>query len=349
MAATGSSVFKNFEAGDIVSGRSQTVSFGLWADGAISQSAFYTSSIQISNSGSSLSVGNGSYYWDIYNQALPDTNAQSQKYFAIAHGNFYGSGSYYAGVTDALVYPARAIYNQYKNLLLLPSDTKFSFKTGSGDEFVDSDDIYVINFATDKYKDRVDAGQWSIKLQGSASFVTLTDDSAYPATVRGTSTSVYNVVGSTPSGTYDGLGLFYPSLGTIVLNPSKVAARIGSEFLPYTSNVSVTTKADTNFQKIFNAVATGSNVTVRASEFVPSRHYFVRVKNSEFNYSNNPSFVTGSEGALRFDSFSNDPQVYLTTVGLYDDNNDLVAVAKLSQPLLKTFDNEALIRIRLTF
>lgn len=95
----------------------------------------------------------------------------------------------------------------------------------------------------------------------------------------------------------------------------------------------------------------GSYMEVRASEFVPSRHYFVRVKNAEFNYSNNPSFVlTGSDaGALRYDSFANDPQVYITTVGLYDDNNDLVAVAKLSQPLLKTFDSEVLVRVRLTF
>jgi len=45
----------------------------------------------------------------------------------------------------------------------------------------------------------------------------------------------------------------------------------------------------------------------------------------------------------------NAPQAYMTTVGLYNDNNDLLAVAKLSQPLLKDFTKEALVRIKLDF
>jgi hypothetical protein len=45
----------------------------------------------------------------------------------------------------------------------------------------------------------------------------------------------------------------------------------------------------------------------------------------------------------------NAPQTYITTVGMYNDNNELLAVAKLSRPLLKDFTKEALIRIKLDF
>ena len=43
------------------------------------------------------------------------------------------------------------------------------------------------------------------------------------------------------------------------------------------------------------------------------------------------------------------PRTYITTVGLYNDNNDLVAVAKLSQPVAKDFTKEALIRVKLDY
>ena len=61
------------------------------------------------------------------------------------------------------------------------------------------------------------------------------------------------------------------------------------------------------------------------------------------------SFVTGSLGQIAFNSFKNDPQVYITSVGLYNDRRELLAVAKLSQPLLKNYTREALIKVKLDF
>jgi hypothetical protein len=75
----------------------------------------------------------------------------------------------------------------------------------------------------------------------------------------------------------------------------------------------------------------------------------VRVKNSEYNFSNNPSYVTGSVGQIAQPSFINDPKSYITTIGLYNDSSELLAVAKLSQPILKTYQREALIRVKLDF
>tara|TARA_Y100000310_G_scaffold151907_1_gene151473 strand:- start:129 stop:1361 length:1233 start_codon:yes stop_codon:yes gene_type:complete len=87
----------------------------------------------------------------------------------------------------------------------------------------------------------------------------------------------------------------------------------------------------------------------RSAEIISSNHYFLRLNNKEFNYSNNPSFATGSNGQLANQDFENDPKVFVTTVGLYNDSNELLAVAKLSRPLEKSFSKEALLRVRLDF
>ena len=87
----------------------------------------------------------------------------------------------------------------------------------------------------------------------------------------------------------------------------------------------------------------------RNSEKITSTHYFVRIKNAEYNFSNNPSYTTGSAGELAQTTFVGDPKTYITTVGLYNDSQELLAVAKLSKPLLKSFQREALIRVKLDF
>ena len=99
---------------------------------------------------------------------------------------------------------------------------------------------------------------------------------------------------------------------------------------------------------------------VRKSEYVPSLNYFIRVMNKDFNYSNNPTYVYDGNtagpngivypaGTIYNQDFINNPTTYITSVGLYNNNNELVAVAKLSRPALKTFDNELLIKVRLDF
>ena len=89
--------------------------------------------------------------------------------------------------------------------------------------------------------------------------------------------------------------------------------------------------------------------TLNSQEQLSSDFVFCRARSDEFNYSTNPSFISGSTGAVLYDSFINDPQVYITSVGLYNNDQELVAVAKLSRPLLKDFTKELLVRIKLDF
>tara|TARA_Y100000361_G_C10981706_1_gene249418 strand:- start:332 stop:640 length:309 start_codon:yes stop_codon:yes gene_type:complete len=93
----------------------------------------------------------------------------------------------------------------------------------------------------------------------------------------------------------------------------------------------------------------GNKFQARREERLSSTHYFCRAGNKEFNFSNNPTFFTASDGTFTQATFFKDPKTYITTVGLYNDSNELLAVAKLSKPVLKSYSREALIKVKLDF
>ena len=76
--------------------------------------------------------------------------------------------------------------------------------------------------------------------------------------------------------------------------------------------------------------------------------YFCRINHNEFNYSSNPTYVNGSK--LRVKNNVNDlPVTYITSVGLYSPDNELLAVAKLSEPIRKDPNTELTLRVRLDY
>jgi hypothetical protein len=346
--------FKQFETTDIITGKISRVSSPLWGNGNISalQSSFYTNPYQLVASGSNINdLKNGLYYNDVYYAGEP--------YFSVAFGNLYGSGSSAVDVSTVKAYPSKVIYSQYKNILLSSNTTEFSFATSSASNTITSSNIYVISFSTNKFKDRLDEGHIQFSLSGSKGIFTFVDDYVVTENLSDS----YNIVsgsivdgiaspytkGGTVSAVYDGIGTLYPKNGIIVLNADKVASIVGTNLTPDITN---TGAYKLNQQKILNSITLCNNsyFYARKSEYLPSRHYFVRVKNQEFNYSNNPTYVLSpTTGKIRFTEFYTDPRTYITTIGLYNENNDLVAVAKTSQPILKKFDNEALIKVRLDF
>jgi hypothetical protein len=226
--------------------------------------------------------------------------------------------------------------------------------------------FYAINVNRARYKERLDPGNVSIDLSGSVGLVTLIDDSGGTDENVTTAGRVYNLVsGSLNIGsaltasinTYtasngQGFGLFYPDMGIILLNPNALSASVdgnlmtaaGSTTLKYHQSGSVSGSL-----KLFDALKKGADFQARRTENVSTSHYFVRANNREFNFSNNPTFVSGSVGAFANVSFEKDPKVYITTVGLYDDANELLAVAKTSQPIAKSFDKEVAIKVKLDF
>lgn len=379
-------IFKQFDSTDIVAGRTQPVSTGLWSDGeaiwgsgSVSVgSSFYTSSRQTQQSSSLFEPLNGLYYTNVYD--APTGSSNSDIYFSIAYGHYAGSGSSTFDTNSSqgsLLFPTKVIYNQYRNLLLSPGDDKFTFISSSisgSDAYENVDDIYAISFRNAKYKDKLDPGQFEMTLSGSGvggygTRITIIDDSRInPDTGLQTGGKRYNLLqgtlasGSLSTRNYQAIGLMYPDLGIIILNAKKVHELIG-KVDGYSLYWNTANEWGTQFARmsnlLFSSIKKGlesSGMKARVTEYVPARHFFVRVKNQEYNYSNNPTFVISQNdnpsnsqdiGKLRFGDFYTNPKVYITTVGLYNDNNDLVAVAKLSQPLLKDFTNESLIKIKI--
>ena len=77
--------------------------------------------------------------------------------------------------------------------------------------------------------------------------------------------------------------------------------------------------------------------------------YFCRANNTEFNFSANPTYLSESQIRVKGDNPLANPVAYITTVGLYSPDNELLAVAKLSKPLQKSYSKEAIIKVKLDF
>ena len=90
------------------------------------------------------------------------------------------------------------------------------------------------------------------------------------------------------------------------------------------------------------------NMSFNNTTEINSNIYFCRVPHNKFNYSANPTYVSASKLVVK-NKASDNPVSYITTVGLYNSNNELLAVAKLSEPLKKDPTNDITIRVRLDY
>jgi len=320
---------------------SDSITAALWSGGVVPLTNFFTSSTQ--EAGSS-----GNFYLNIYQTS--STAAEVQ--FAIAYGNQYGSGSVWYNVAVTGSSPTLTTYGQYQVLVLGDENSQFVFGG------ITSSDFWVISVDRTRYKESLLPGSLSLTLSGSTGIITLTDDSQVAPSVvfneagrvyqlvsgsQGTVNTSINTTGySLNSGSY---GWLLPDIGTIILNPTALSASIG-----LASNK--TSNSDGyNYRALYNAIngVTAKSFFLNSQETISSDYIFIRARNAEFNYSENPSFISGSTGEVVFNSFINNPQTYPTTIGLYNDTNELLAVAKLSRPLLKDFTKEALVRVKLDF
>ena len=90
------------------------------------------------------------------------------------------------------------------------------------------------------------------------------------------------------------------------------------------------------------------NISFSNTTELNSTVYFCRANANDFNYSSNPTYVTASKIRVK-EQPTDQPTSYITTVGLYGANNEMLAVAKLSEPLKKTSANEFTLRVRLDY
>ena len=357
-------IFKKFGEFDKISNKIEVVTEGLWSNGSGS-----LGNTMVTGSTSTIAGHSGSdaskYYFNVYLTGS-NTGSSAPVEFAVTYGHKYASGSVQLTTSDSALLPTKAIYSQYRILLNDNSegeaDEFFTVYSSSIEDGYSIDHAYVINLARARYRQQADAGNLTLTLSGSNGIRYFIDDSGKKFSDKaGKAGTVFNIVsGSTNIGTEaaatintytasnaQGFGKFYPKLGIILLNPTAIAASVGSELLPSTASApSVETY---NHKLIYNAIKGGDDFEMRRTENVSTQHFFVRATNREFNFSNNPTFVSGSDGSFREPSFETDPKTYITSVGLYNDANELMAVAKTSQPIAKSFDKEVLIKVKLDF
>ena len=334
--------FKRLDPQDFVIS-ADSITNTLWSGDAVTLDSFFTSSTQ--EAGSS-----GDYYLSIYQTASSDSTAKVQ--FDIAYGNKQGSGSiaYNSGIAGKS--PTSTIYGQYRTMVLGDENTDFAFGDYTADEFI------AIPIERARYKEGLFPGSLNLTLTDGSDTIHITDNSKDVASitfvdagrkfelVSGSNGSAYSGTGYTAaSGSY---GWMLPDIGVLLLNSKALEGSAADGGIGLTITRANTTNGTTN-TAIFDAIVDGSSFKMNSQETITSDFIFIRARNAEFNYSENPSYISGSTGEVIYDEFINSPQSYITTVGMYNDNNDLLAVAKLSKPLLKDFTKETLVRVKLDF
>ena len=361
-------MYTRFGDNDIVTRLATELVTSTWTNNQNDLTTAFTSSIQANFT---TPTSSGNFYINVYNITASDSAAEVQ--YAIAYGHSAGSGSPdFTNDTGSFGLGAsRVIYNQYRQMHFNDDTANFTF----GNHTPKS--IYVININRSRYKQRLTLGSLNLNISGAVQgFATqtevhLTDDSVTNG-LAGNSTDnggclgpYYNIVSGasgilsgsvTNQVTVDGVtstfGYFYPQAGLIILN-----AEVFDKALHPVTGSGDTNNTDRNHVNLMRHISchgnqvsqdnTGSFV-IDTTEEINSQFYFCRAMNKQFNYTNNESFVDENKN-IRIQSMRANPKVFITTVGLYNDAFEMLAVAKMSQPVAKDFTKEALIRVKLDY
>ena len=261
------------------------------------------------------------------------------------------------------------MYNQFAQTLLGFTGSTNTIRAFESDLLLDQTgsmkECFMVNFSRLLTKDEIKKNTFSITL-GTSSYSTPFHNGAghtigtiklQDANARINGDGVnnadggdYGVLFSNSAGTGDGLGVVFYQAGIAVITAS--AFQGITDFAKHPSKGNQTTT-----QAFTGSSITGSieafrrriyNISFNNTTEINSTIYFCRAPSNKFNYSSNPTYVTGSK--IRVKNIASDnPISYVTTVGLYNSSNELLAVAKLSEPLKKSVDNELTIRVRLDY
>jgi hypothetical protein len=257
-----------------------------------------------------------------------------------------------------------------------------------GDNNNQMKEVFFVDFARLLTKDQVKpgtfsmvfgTGSWSGSFNampgGTPALVTLTDKSASAAgtNTKNTLGGDYGVLyasgssdgsmGAVASGQgygkrTDGYGLVFYQAGIAIISSSVFSLQgSGSGVNLADFYVHPTLGNQTITQALTGSSISGScgalrhrlyNLSFNNTTEINSKIYFCRVPHNKYNYSSNPTYTSDSKIIVK-ETASDTPIAYITTIGLYNSSNELLAVAKLSEPLRKDPTNDITIRVRLDY
>lgn len=353
----------------------------VWGDSTGELLTFYTSSLQ--------STSSQEYYYEVWGSASISCDPAEVKMFSVTYGHVDGSGSLLSTGGQAGDTPSRAIYGQYRSLALESNPTQ-SDATGAPTTFTLAsgktvNHFYAINFNRGRIGDKIDPGNFEltlVELTGSAyannvftgsnvvvsasnKTIKLIDDSADANEsfgYVGMPSPVRNLVsGSITNGIYNPTaphyyGLVYLDQAAIVIDADKL-----NESSSFNSVTGSNINGDNSY-KLFTSISgsavlgAGKGFLARSVNITECSYYYIRVRPSSMNYTNNPTYVSSSadpnsivKNTIRNRTFRNDPTVYVSSIGLYNDNLELLAIAKMSQPIKKDYNNELSVTVKLEY
>ncbi|MAC34328.1 MAG: hypothetical protein CME38_12110 [Haliea sp.] len=244
-------------------------------------------------------------------------------------------------------------------------------------------ECYFVNFARILTKDEIKKGTFEMELgtadafaHGDANFaerIKITDFSGSDGYFVNSPAGEYGVLFATASAganilaanQYYKVGLLFYQAGVAVISGS-VFSDSGDGGIINTSKGTVTFSPTNASDTGFNTITASTNdvmadnlrnrlynLQFNNTTELNSTIYFCRANNTEFNYSSNPTYLSSSGGpseiVVKDGMADNDPHSYITSVGLYSPDNELLAVAKVSEPLKKNPSNELTLRVRLDY
>lgn len=282
--------------------------------------------------------------------------------FDISYAHISGSGSSYVENSVNLL-PSKTMYRKYMLECYGTVDGKFPFKNN-----VNGDYFYTIQLDRRLYMDGIDLGNFELRLgpitssvnqlvntgsgyrfdHTSSTLFSLIDNSSdskqQVSDKENVSDFYYLVSGSIRDGIYDdptqdAWGVVFPKMGLIILDG--VVLDKSCSFNTVTASID-----GDNCYKLFLAMSGSTTKTygrpnttgsffARSIDTALTETYFCRVEADDFNYSSNYTYTSGSDGFFKYSYFENNPSSYITTIGLYNNQKELIAVGKLPRPIEK--------------
>lgn len=294
------------------------------------------------------------------------------------------NGKYLFGSDTLMMREKIDIYRQMAQSLLGDSDSTFT--TISGSNSYQIKEPLFINFKRLFARDQMKRETFAIQYFPTASNIS-TDVTGNLAKTPKSTTKILTDINSSVNKEYtfggqvsyvvdsanvsSPLGVLFIDKGIFVMDMSRSFDQAG----PLSGTLrAVTSTGTTNFTGSFaNLLVSGciddivdhlattrflsstldqTAVTFQNITNINSTLFFARLAADEFNYSSNPTYTDSSSRIVVIDEGQEDTQqsfTFITSVGLYDANDNLLAVAKLSRPILKDADRDLTLKIRLDY